>query len=137
MAWPVSPAPRSIDAVLLGAATANDWLLPGRPHERALSQVKRIVVTVNPVDGVLQWYSHLWGRGGAEALGATGVTDAARLGSEQAKLVQVDLQDALHRHHGWRYYSGSPEVITLLRNEMLLIPAAQIRRDTAVARRPR
>ena len=44
------------------------------------------------VDGVLQWYSHLWGRGGAEALGATGVTNASQLGPEQTKLVQVDLQ---------------------------------------------
>jgi hypothetical protein len=134
--WPTQPAPRSIDAVLLGAATANDWLLPGKPHERALSQVKRMVVTVNATDGVLQWYTHLWGRGGAAALGATGVADAARLGSEQAKLVQVDLQNALHRHHFWRYYSGSPQVIALLRNEMLLFPA-QFRRDNDMAQRPR
>jgi len=124
----------SINAVLLGAAMPNDWLLPGRPHERAVSQAERLVMTVNPTDAVLRWYPFLWGRNGPAALGATGIAQLAPLGPDQAKIAQPNLEAALQTRHGWRYYSGSPEVIALLRREMLEHPAVRVGRNVASRR---
>ena len=67
---PSSPErPGIVHAVLLGAAMPNDWLLPGRLHDRAPSQVERLVITVNAADSVLRWYPMLWGKGGPDAAG--------------------------------------------------------------------
>ncbi len=114
------------NAILLGAAMANDWLLPGRRHERAISQVDRLVVLVNERDRVLHWYPHLWGRGGPVALGAEGVAAPGRLGPERAKLVQINVEPELHRRHGWKYFSSSPTVMSLVRRELLLVPASKV-----------
>ena len=51
--------------------------MPGMPHERAWTQLERMVITVNSNDAVLQWYPMLWGRGGPMALGVTGILDRA------------------------------------------------------------
>jgi hypothetical protein len=137
LADPPQPHQATIDAVLLGAAMPNDWLLPGRPHDRALVPAERLVVTMNPEDAVLHWYPLLWGRGGPVALGSTGIANASALGPGQAKLAQFNLERALGRNHGWQYYSASPEVISLLRHEMLQLPATRNRPNAAVARQPR
>ncbi len=112
------PAPRrQIHAVLLAACIPNDWLLPGQPHGRAISQVDRLAITVNTVDPVLRWHPLIWGRGGHEALGMTGLPESWRLGPEQGKVVWLDLTLVLERRHGWKYYKSSPQVITLLQSE--------------------
>jgi hypothetical protein len=119
--------PRSIHAALLAPAVDNDWLSPGAPHERALSQVERLAITVNADDPVLRFYPFLWGRKGAPALGVTGVADPSRLGAEQSKIAQLNFEPAIQRSHGWKHYSTSPEVIALLRQELLQKPQAVAR----------
>jgi hypothetical protein len=133
---PAPPEASKIHALLLGAATPNDWLMPGMPHERAWTQLERIVITVNANDAVLQWYPMLWGRGGPMALGVTGILDRARLGFAQSKLVELDLRAAMNRNHGWKYYTASPEVAKLLRYEMISLPATR-GQEMSLARQPR
>ena len=116
--------PRKIHAALLAAAVDNDWISPGGKHERALTQVERLAITVNADDPVLRFYPMLWGRRGPQALGMTGVPDLARLGASQGKIVQLNFAPAIQRSHGWKYYSESPEVIALLRQELLQRPQA-------------
>ena len=123
LALPPAALQTKIDAVLLGAATPNDWLLPGRTHERALEAVNRLVVTVNSEDAVLHWYRMLWGRTGPTALGSSGVASVPALGAAQSRLVQVNLESALGRNHGWTYYTQSQQVVSLLRYELLDLPA--------------
>ncbi|HEY1599449.1 MAG TPA: hypothetical protein VGG64_07595 [Pirellulales bacterium] len=115
-----------IHAVLLGAAVPNEWLYPGRLHERALSQVEKLVITVNPADSVLRWYPLLWGKGGPGALGATGIPNVSLLGSEQSKVVQLNVQGDLSNRHSWRYYAVAPQVISLLRQEVSELPATSM-----------
>jgi len=134
---PALPETSQIHAVMLGAAMPNNWLLPGMPYDRAWTQVARLVVTVNPDDAVLHWYPLLWGHNGPIALGSTGVSDVGRLGAWQSKLVQTDLRSAMHRNHGWKYYSSSPVVAQLLRQEMVNLPAAHGRNGMSLARQPR
>jgi len=106
------------NAILLGAAMANNWLLPGMRHDRALSQVDRMLILFNPADLVLHWYPRLWGRGGPEALGATGLVGASRLGSDRGKVRQVNVRPQLHHRHGWEYVSSSPAIMSLLWREL-------------------
>ena len=134
---PPQPEASKIHAVMLGAAMPNDWLLPGMPYDRAWTQLSRLVVTVNPDDAVLHWYPLLWGRNGPVALGSTGVPDITRLGAWQAKLVQLDLRAVMHRNHGWKYYSTSPTITQILKQEMMTLPAAQQRGNVSLARQPR
>ena len=110
--------PRRVHAVLVAAGLANDWLLPGQPHGLALSQVDRLVITVNAVDPVLRWYPWIWGRGGPAALGMTGLSEPWKFGAEQTKIVQLDLTPTMQRRHSWKYYRSSPQVIALLHSEM-------------------
>ena len=45
-------APRA--AILLAAALPHDWLLPGKPHERALEALGELHVMINPCDRALR-----------------------------------------------------------------------------------
>jgi hypothetical protein len=111
------------NVILLGAAIANNWLLPGMRHQHALSQVERMVILFNPTDFVLHFYPRLWGGHGPEALGATGLAAPRRLGSERAKITQINVQPQLHRRHGWDYFSGSGAIMSLVRRELIHLPA--------------
>ncbi|MBI2824241.1 MAG: hypothetical protein HYX69_06105 [Planctomycetia bacterium] len=117
------PAP---SAILMGGAMDNDWLLPGMRHQDAMSQVQRMVVTYNRFDPVLRWYPMLWGRGGTLALGVTGVADPGQLGMDRNKLVEINVARAVHCRHGWKYYSGSPQIMALLRRELVYLPSAEL-----------
>jgi len=118
----VHPDRQPASAVLIGAAMANNWLLPGMRHERALSQVHRMTILFNPKDLVLHFYPHLWGRGGPDALGATGLVGARRLGPDLAKVRQINMQPQLHCHHGWDHIAESRPVMTVVRRELLAPP---------------
>ncbi len=128
-----APGPRVQSAVLLGAALPNDWLMPGQFHGRAVTQVERLVITVNPYDGVLHWYPLLWGRNGLPALGAAGLPGSVGQGPAPVKVVYVNLQSVMGSNHGWQYYDGAPEVISLLRQELLTLPA-EVRQARATGR---
>jgi hypothetical protein len=110
--------------VLMAAATDNDWLLPGRPHGRAVSQVERMVITISRIDHVLCFYPYLWGCGGPDALGVTGLINAGSLGPDAAKLAHIDVTRAVHRRHAWNNFAEAPEVMSLLRHELMHWPAA-------------
>ncbi len=112
------PNRQSTCALLMGAAMANTWLLPGMRHDRAVSQVDRMMILFNPKDFVLHFYPRLWGGRGPEALGATGLA-ANRLGPEQIKIRQVNIQPQMHRRHGWDYFADSPAIMSLVRRELL------------------
>lgn len=117
------PDRHATNALLIGAAMANNWLLPGMRHEHAISQVERLVIMYNPKDFVLHFYPRLWGgRRGPEALGATGLAAPGRLGAERAKVYQVNVQPQMNRRHGWDYVSSSPAIMSRVRRELLTLP---------------
>lgn len=120
------PEGHATNALLIGAAMANNWLLPGMRHEHAISQVERLVIMYNPKDFVLHFYPRLWGgRRGPDALGATGLAAPGRLGTERAKVFQVNVQPQMHRRHGWDYVAGSPAMMSRVRRELLTPPAVE------------
>jgi len=109
-----------VRVVLLAAAMGDDWLLPGMRYERALSQADRLVVMYNPLDAVLRFYPLMYGRGGPDALGYTGIRNACCLGEDRQKVCELNVSGAVHRGHGWGHYANSPSIIRQLRHELLM-----------------
>jgi hypothetical protein len=87
-------------AVLVAAAEDAHWLLPGQRAGLALSQVDRMLITVNRCDPVLRWYPLLYRRGGPSALGHTG--PAGCLPGKKVEL--LDVSCSVGRFHEWEYY---------------------------------
>jgi esterase/lipase superfamily enzyme len=95
-----------IRAVLLAAALDYDWLAPGGCHERALLLVDQVLVTCNPCDRALRWYSRMDGRGGPPALGSVGPC-----GVENAKNLElINVSATVGRLHDYREYNAAPDV---------------------------
>lgn len=111
------PQHRPLRAVLLAAALDNDWLLPGRPYGRAVSQVDQMLIFYNPRGRVLTWYP-LLSRGGPEALGATGLVGASRWGAEAGKIRQVNASGFVGPSHAVHQYLQSYPVIALLQSHV-------------------
>lgn len=97
------PDREPVRVVLMAAATDSTWLYPGRPHDRALGPVDRMVVLTNPIDPVLRWYPHL-DRDGGDALGYHGVAAPWKLGPEGGKIAQVNVSPIVGRAHGMAQY---------------------------------
>jgi len=110
---------RRVWALLIAAAFDNDFLAPGGCHGRALQAAERLVVTVNSCDRVLRLYSHLYGRGGPEALGRTGAVGIGGHGPAAERLVEVDVSYTVGKSHQWGNYIHSPQVIALLQADAL------------------
>jgi hypothetical protein len=109
-----------LHAVLMAAAIDRDWLLPGRPHGRALSAVDRMVVFVNRQDRVLKWYRFFSPNDAGETLGSHGLPSRSRLGADRRKLVEIDVATAVGSRHGWTNYLGSPAIVKHLQQETLV-----------------
>ena len=108
----ISLTRRSTHALLIGAAMANNWLLPGMRHEHAISQVEPLVIMYNPKDFVLHFYPRLWGgqqarRSGGNRSGGTGA-----IGSGSSQGIEVNVQPQMQRRHGWDYVAGSPAIMS-------------------------
>lgn len=91
-------------AMLVGAAMDCDWLLPGHRHGRALSQVDRLLITVNHRDGLLKLYRHLYRLRGPQALGRVGPAGLACLGAERAKFELLNTTCTVGKEHHWDNY---------------------------------
>jgi len=111
------PSPRPLRAVLLAAALDHHWLGEGQHHGLALSQVDSLIVFVNREDALLRLYPRLFGRGGPDALGRTGVVSRSRLGVHGSKLRQINVAGAVGKHHDWQSYVNSGSIMNRARRE--------------------
>jgi hypothetical protein len=111
---------RPIHAVLVAAALDDDWLLRGGHHGLAVSQVRRMVIMINPRDRVLCWYPLLPSGSGDKALGTRGLPAPLRPSQRPGQVVEVNVRPAVGSRHGWESYIESPAVIARLRREARL-----------------
>ncbi len=96
-----------VRAVLLAPAMNADWLAPDRRHGLTLSLIDQAIVTRNRCDRALRWYSWLYGRGGAEAmgfLGPCGIGDAENI-------VVLDLGGTVGKSHEFQDYCSASNLI--------------------------
>jgi hypothetical protein len=110
---PIAPVGRSIQAALLAAAFDNTALLPGYRYGMALTQVDRMIITVNPEDMPLRIYMRC-ANGGVSLLGETGIPGASRLGELQSKVYFVSSTPYAGCMHHVRYYTGT-DIAAILR----------------------
>jgi hypothetical protein len=99
---------------LLAAAVDNDWLLPGRRHGQALSQVEQLLLLNNGCDRVLKRY-HWLEHDGDQALGFTGMAGVRLLGDDVSKVRQLNVCSIVGKQHDWTNYFDAPSVAARIR----------------------
>ena len=112
----VHPARLPLRAVLLAGALDSHALMPHGRNHRALSQVERMLVTVNSRDPVLLHYPLLAGlfQKGPPALGYTGFFPES-LGDDCFKVAQWNVGPYVGKEHDWERYLDSPAIVSRLR----------------------
>jgi hypothetical protein len=119
---PLSLARPAFNVALISAAVDNDWLLPGRRLDMALSQVDRMLLINNSSDRVLKRYHWLYGRRSkATALGNAGLPAAASLGPVVERITQYDAAPIIGRQHGCSAYFESPRLVALMQDALFSI----------------
>ena len=99
---------QGVRAVLIAPAIESHWLLPGRTHGLAMTQVESMFIIVNSCDKVLKHYHLLYcnarRRNGPQALGTTGLVGGSQLGEDRRKIEQTDACCLVGPEHYWRNY---------------------------------
>ncbi|MBL9122745.1 MAG: hypothetical protein JNG90_03875 [Planctomycetaceae bacterium] len=112
----VHPSRAPLRASLLASALDNDWLIPGRRHGQALSQVDRLLITKNPLDPVLHFYPVVLRDRSAVAMGVSGFAGLSRIGAERQKVEQLNVSRSIGKHHTIDLYWQSGRVTSMLRS---------------------
>lgn len=103
---------RSIQVAMLAAAVDNTALLPGRRYGSALTQVDRLLLTVNSRDLALRAFTR-FANGGGPVLGLTGLPNIHSLGDQRSKIRVV--YSPLGCKHEIKYYEHSPSIVAAMR----------------------
>jgi hypothetical protein len=105
---------RLVQAALVAPAMDNRWLWKGWRYGEALTQVDRMLVTRNPNDRLLRYYSDKYLPSGVRALGLTGIPNQQRLGDMRFRLTPFDAVWA-GTSHRWTRYADAPNAASQLR----------------------
>ncbi len=116
------PESQRVRVVLLAAALPNYWLLPGEYHERALSQVDRLLLLYNSCDYVLRRYWLLDFDPRQQALGYTGLAGAEFFGELARNIVQWDVNGEVGRQHNRDEYFKAPYLVDEIRRYVMWEP---------------
>ncbi len=102
---PVEDQPQPLRrAVLIAPALDADWLAPGRRNGRALEEVRRVLIALNPRDPAMKWYSLLDRRRRPTALGFSGPIG----GVEPGRVETINVSRSVGRDHDWFRYMRAP-----------------------------
>ncbi|MBI3838152.1 MAG: hypothetical protein HY288_09510 [Planctomycetia bacterium] len=114
------PDRQPMQAVLLGAAMDKDWLLTGRCHGHALSQVASLLLVNNGCDALLKRYHLIYADHGHEqALGYTGINTAWLPATDAAKISQIDACCQVGKQHTLDVYLASSYLLARIRPYLL------------------
>jgi hypothetical protein len=109
--------PRRHNVVLMAAALDSDWLIPGRRHGLAITQIERLLLLNNYCDWILKRYPKLCGR---TALGYTGLNTRGALAPYAAKIQQVHAGRYIGKEHALQAYIYSSPLMALAREVALV-----------------
>jgi alpha/beta superfamily hydrolase len=119
------PIRQAMPVVLLVAALDNDWLMPGRYHGQAMSQVSSMLLVNNSCDMLLKRYHRIYGRRcSQQALGFTGLASWAA-GVDWTKVSQVNAASIVGRRHSFAGYIGSSDLVARMRPHLFFESAPQ------------
>jgi hypothetical protein len=122
LAGQMAPAsdPPKVRVAFWAAAEHDDWLLPGRYHERALAHADRWFITRNCCDPVLSRYRWLEKCGDPVALGYSGLVGRNLLTAEQnARIEELDVTCLVGKSHDLPRYLFSLPIIEPTRQVVL------------------
>lgn len=115
---PVERLPARV--MVLAAAMDNHWLRPGDLYGLALTQMERLVITVNRGDPVLLLYPSLWEYRGPHALGFTGAVGMEAWGPEARKVCEWNVRPFVDCHHALLDYLDHDIMFDRMRCELIL-----------------
>ena len=111
--------------VLIAAALDSDWLLAGHAHDRAMSQVDRMLLVNNSCDALLKRYRLIDHRRSCrQALGYTGLSSCWMDSDAWSKIEQIDACCQVGRRHTLVGYLCVPRLMARMRNVLLFEPAS-------------
>jgi hypothetical protein len=114
------PVRQAMPVVLLVAALDNDWLMPGRFHGQAMSQVSSLLLINNSCDILLKRYHLIYGRRcSQQALGYTGLATWAATGADRAKVSQFNAASIVGRRHAFAGYIEASDLVARMRPDLL------------------
>jgi hypothetical protein len=118
--------PRFMRAALFASALDCDWLLPGRCHGQALSQLDDLLLVNNGCDRLLMRYELLYGRRSCrEALGYVGLPTRRLPTDEAQKVSQMNAACYVGKQHQFANYLASGAIMARVRSHLLFArPAA-------------
>lgn len=121
---PPGPSLGAISArvVLLAPAVESDWLLPGRLHGLALTQVDRMWASYNPCDPVLKRYRFIVKHANPVALGFAGPASGPWPEEYLDRLQAQDVRREIGKTHWMEAYIESPVVAARMRAFALWSP---------------
>jgi hypothetical protein len=99
---------------LLAAAVNNDWLLPGRYHGQALTQIDHLLLLNNSTDRALRHYQLIFPHAHPQALGYTGFAGLSLLGPLRERIEQYDVACIVGDEHSFANYLQSPRLMALV-----------------------
>jgi pimeloyl-ACP methyl ester carboxylesterase len=115
----IHPIREPLGVVLLAGAVGRDSLIPGHRHGMAMSQVRRMWISVNSTDRVLRYFPKVLEGTGTDALGYTGPSGLNLMGADRSKIYIEDVSAYVHKHHGFSVYLRAGEVMAKARREVL------------------
>ena len=120
------PVRQAMAVVLLVAALDSDWLMPGRFHGQAMSQVSSMLLVNNSCDILLKRYHRIYGRRcSQQALGYTGLASWAATAADWTKVSQLNAAPIVGHRHAFAGYIGSPGLVARMRPHLLFESALQ------------
>ena len=88
-----------IRVAMVAAAFDADWILPGKYHGRAISQMKELLLVINQRDPAMRLFHFSVDRGRVHALGKEGVARPQSLGNSARRIRPIDMTDEVGRSH--------------------------------------
>ena len=104
------------------SAIDSGALQPGRRFGKAIGEMKSLLLLNNYCDWVLKRYGKLYcrcARRGPQALGYTGLATNGGLSADRDRIEQYNASAFVGRHHAWRPYVYTPQLMSLIREETL------------------
>lgn len=127
----VHPNRPQVRVALMAAAFDADWMLPGEAHQRAISQVDRMVVVTNHHDPAMRFFKLSTKNSRVDALGLAGISHSEKLGTAVKRIQYIDVTASVGRSHViYDYLSDRPHMTTMWR-QLLSGDGAIPSRDTA------
>ncbi len=118
-----------IRVAMIAAAFDADWMLPGRYHGRAISQVEKLVLVTNHRDPMMRLFHFSVDRRKIHALGKEGGPHTQSLGKAARRIKPVDVTHEVGRSHKLvDYLAASGKMGVVWRR---LIPIAEPSTDDA------